>query len=69
MPGGSVTLNLCPSPEQCLSEYIAKKLCPELVVVSCNFSRYSEMSKKVMDIFRRYDPNMHAASVDEGYLK
>ncbi|TCD70323.1 hypothetical protein EIP91_003952 [Steccherinum ochraceum] len=51
-----------------MPEYIAKKLCPELVVVSCNFSRYSEMSKQVMSIFRRYDPNMLAASVDEGYL-
>ncbi|KAH8107995.1 IMS-domain-containing protein [Cristinia sonorae] len=51
-----------------MPEYIAKKLCPELVVVSCNFSRYSEMSAVVMGIFRRYDPNMLAASVDEGYL-
>ncbi|THH28737.1 hypothetical protein EUX98_g5433 [Antrodiella citrinella] len=51
-----------------MPEYIAKKLCPELVVVPLNMSRYSEMSQKIMGIFRRYDPNMHAASVDEGYL-
>ncbi|CAL1706501.1 unnamed protein product [Somion occarium] len=51
-----------------MPEYIAKKLYPDLVVLPCNFGRYSEMSKKVMDIFRRYDPNMCAASVDEGYL-
>lgn len=50
-------------------EYIAKKLYPDLIVLPCNFSRYSEMSKAVMNIFRRYDPNMLAASVDEGYLK
>ena len=49
--------------------YIAKKLCPELTLLANNFSRYSEMSKKVMDIFRRYDPNMQPAGVDEGYLK
>ncbi|KAA1471783.1 DNA/RNA polymerase [Dentipellis sp. KUC8613] len=48
--------------------FIAKKLCPELIIVPINFSRYGEMSKKVMNIFRRYDPNMLAASVDEGYL-
>ncbi|KAL4251432.1 DNA polymerase kappa [Abortiporus biennis] len=51
-----------------MPEYIAKKLHPELIVLPNNFSRYSEMSKKVMSIFRRYDSNMCAASVDEGYL-
>lgn len=53
----------------CCTEYIAKKLCPDLKVIRCNFPRYIEMSKKVMSIFRRYDPNMLAASIDEGYLK
>ncbi len=49
--------------------YIAKKLCPELTLLANHFSRYSEMSTKVMDIFRRYDPNMQPAGTDEGYLK
>lgn len=48
--------------------FIAKKLCPDLILVSNNFSRYSEMSAKVMDIFRRYDPNMCPAGSDEAYL-
>ncbi|KAI0779356.1 DNA/RNA polymerase [Fomes fomentarius] len=48
--------------------FIAKKLCPELVIISSHFHRYSEMSGKVMAIFRRYDPNMCAAGCDEGYL-
>ncbi|PBK73871.1 DNA/RNA polymerase [Armillaria solidipes] len=48
--------------------FIAKKLCPELILVKLNFTRYSEMSRKVMDIFERYDPNMCAAGCDEGYL-
>ncbi|EGO00102.1 hypothetical protein SERLA73DRAFT_53034 [Serpula lacrymans var. lacrymans S7.3] len=48
--------------------FIAKKLCPELILVNINFTRYQEMSDKVMDIFRRYDPNMLAAGCDEGYL-
>ncbi len=52
-----------------LSGFIAKKLCPELILVKLNFTRYSEMSRKVMDIFERYDPNMCAAGCDEGYLK
>ncbi|KAI0744213.1 DNA/RNA polymerase [Daedaleopsis nitida] len=48
--------------------FIARKLCPELVIISSHFHRYSEMSDKVMTIFRRYDPNMAAAGCDEGYL-
>ena len=49
--------------------FIAKKLCPELILVKNTFSRYSEMSRKVMNVFQRYDPNMMAAGCDEGYLK
>lgn len=49
--------------------FIAKKLCPELITVPLHMSRYVEMSKQIMAIFRQYDPNMLAASVDEGYLK
>ncbi|KAF7793928.1 hypothetical protein EIP86_005050 [Pleurotus ostreatoroseus] len=51
-----------------MPEFIAKKLCPQLIVVSVHFPRYMEMSRQVMDIFRRYDPTMHAAGCDEGYL-
>lgn len=50
-------------------EFIARKLCAELVVVPLHFSRYMELSRTVMDIFRRYDPDMCAAGCDEGYLK
>jgi len=49
--------------------FIAKKLCPDLIFVPIHPPRYSEMSGKVMNIFRRYDPNMCPAGTDEGYLK
>ena len=49
--------------------FIAKKLCPELILVETHFARYMEMSRRVMDVFRRYDPHMCAAGCDEGYLK
>jgi DNA polymerase kappa len=52
-----------------LSAFVAKKLCPDLILLKSNFERYSEMSDKVMDIFERYDPTMLAAGCDEGYLK
>ncbi|KAG9316623.1 DNA/RNA polymerase [Chiua virens] len=51
-----------------MAEFVAKKLCPDLIVVKLNFKRYSEMSERCMKIFRRYDPNMFAAGCDEGYL-
>jgi nucleotidyltransferase/DNA polymerase involved in DNA repair len=49
--------------------FIAKKLCPDLILVSNHFSRYTEMSEAVMSVFRRYDPNMSPAGCDEGYLE
>lgn len=52
-----------------LLAFVAKKLCPGLILLTSNFERYSEMSDKVMDIFERYDPTMLAAGCDEGYLK
>ncbi|KAI0762097.1 DNA/RNA polymerase [Trametes elegans] len=51
-----------------MATFVAKKLCPELIVMSSHFDRYNEMSNKVMEIFRRYDPTMCAAGCDEGYL-
>ena len=51
------------------SAYIAKKLCPDLVVVKSHYERYNEMSNKVMTVCRRYDPNMSVVGCDEGYLK
>ncbi|KAI0690534.1 hypothetical protein BC835DRAFT_1307867 [Cytidiella melzeri] len=51
-----------------MAEFIAKKLCPELIVVSTHFPRYMDLSKSVMNIFRRYDPSMQPGGCDEGYL-
>lgn len=34
-----------------------------------DFEKYSEMSSKVMAIFKQYDPSMIVAGCDEGYLK
>ncbi|KAJ7084347.1 IMS-domain-containing protein [Mycena belliarum] len=51
-----------------MATFIAKKLCPELIMVDHGFSNYSEMSRKVMAICKRYDPQMCPAGCDEGYL-
>jgi DNA polymerase kappa len=52
-----------------MAQYIAMKLCPHLIIVPSHFDRYTEMSKKVMDVLRSYDPQMMAAGQDEAYLK
>lgn len=52
-----------------LKGFIAKKLCPHLIFVRSRFSRYMELSNNVMEVLRRYDPNMAPAGCDECYLK
>lgn len=34
--------------------YIAKKLCPHLIFVKLDFTKYTAASKKVMDVLSRY---------------
>ncbi|KIY74363.1 IMS-domain-containing protein [Cylindrobasidium torrendii FP15055 ss-10] len=51
-----------------MAGFIAKKLCPELIFVKNHFARYSEMSKKIMAVFQRYDADMCPMSCDEAYL-
>ncbi|KAK4025234.1 hypothetical protein OUZ56_014309 [Daphnia magna] len=48
--------------------FIAKKLCPELVIVPTNFPKYTEVSRQVQKVFADYDPEFSAASLDEAYL-
>uniref|UniRef100_A0A1I8J180 DNA polymerase kappa n=1 Tax=Macrostomum lignano TaxID=282301 RepID=A0A1I8J180_9PLAT len=48
--------------------FIAKKLCPQLVIVPCRFRRYKEVSRQVQAVLADYDPQFSAASLDEAYL-
>jgi nucleotidyltransferase/DNA polymerase involved in DNA repair len=47
-----------------MAGFVAKKLCPHLIFVDGHFKRYSECSRQIMDILRRYDANMAPASLD-----
>ncbi|KAH9942472.1 DNA/RNA polymerase [Epithele typhae] len=51
-----------------MASFVAKKLCPDLILLPMHFDRYSALSKQCMDIFRRYDPNLAVIGCDEGYL-
>ena len=46
----------------------AMKLCPQLVLVRSNFSKYSEASEQVFEIFREFTDKVEGLSLDEAYL-
>ena len=48
--------------------FIAKKLCPNLVIVPGNMEKYAAVSEVVRGVFREYDPNFAPMSLDEAYL-
>jgi DNA polymerase kappa len=48
--------------------FIAKELCPHLIIVSLNFEKYRAVSQQVQDVLREYDPNFDMMSMDEAYL-
>ncbi|KAL5507318.1 hypothetical protein ACEPAH_6774 [Sanghuangporus vaninii] len=50
------------------AEYIAKRLCPELILVPVDYKRVGVVSEKVMDVCGQYDPNLYIAGCDEAYL-
>ncbi|XP_059772575.1 DNA polymerase kappa isoform X2 [Balaenoptera ricei] len=48
--------------------FIAKRLCPQLIIVPPNFDKYRAVSREVKDILADYDPNFMALSLDEAYV-
>uniref|UniRef100_A0A8B9LER9 DNA polymerase kappa n=1 Tax=Astyanax mexicanus TaxID=7994 RepID=A0A8B9LER9_ASTMX len=48
--------------------FIAKKLCPNLVIVPLNFAKYRAVSEQVREVFADYDPHFLPMSLDEAYL-
>ncbi|KAG9302382.1 hypothetical protein G9A89_011432 [Geosiphon pyriformis] len=48
--------------------FIAKKLCPQIIIVPCHFEKYTAVSKQVQEILARYDPEFCSMGLDEAYL-
>ncbi|KAJ3128202.1 hypothetical protein HK098_004948 [Nowakowskiella sp. JEL0407] len=48
--------------------FIAKKLCPELILIKPNFKKYQDVSVIIRDVYAIYDPNFSSMSLDEAYL-
>ena len=48
--------------------FIAKKLCPDLVIVKSHFDKYRQVSEEVQSVLRGYDPHFCPMGLDESYL-
>ncbi len=48
--------------------FIAKKLCPNLVFVNCNFDKYQAVANQIRSIIQEYDPYYSSHSLDEVYF-
>ncbi|KAK1826234.1 DNA/RNA polymerase [Podospora conica] len=48
--------------------FVAKKLCPQLVLLPLNFDKYNSKAAEIREILVEYDPRFESASIDEAYL-
>lgn len=48
--------------------FIARKLCPQLVLVPGNMRKYTAVSRLIREILLQYDPGMTPMSLDEAYI-
>eukprot|EP00736_Rhodelphis_marinus_P009390 Rmarinus@m.23423 len=48
--------------------FIGLKLCPDLVMIPPDFTKYKAASMLVRQVFKEYDPNFQMMSLDEAYL-
>ncbi|PJF20071.1 hypothetical protein PSACC_00118 [Paramicrosporidium saccamoebae] len=48
--------------------YIARKLCPHLIIIPPDYTAYRAAGAKVHEVLRSYDPNMSSFSLDEASL-
>lgn len=47
---------------------MAKRLCPNLLIIEPRFERYKEISNKIHNIFYRYTDLIEPISLDEAFL-
>lgn len=48
--------------------FIAKELCPHLIIQPCRMRRYMHFSKLMESVLARYDPDYHMGSLDEAFI-
>src|SRR5687767_6627064 len=47
---------------------VAKRLCPDAIVVPGRYWRYSEVSDQLFEIFESFTPTVQPVSIDEAFL-
>src|SRR5206468_10056275 len=47
---------------------VAKRLCPQAIVVPTRFSRYRGVSERLFEIFDEFSPLVQPLSIDEAFL-
>ncbi|MCG8555378.1 MAG: DNA polymerase IV [Proteobacteria bacterium] len=47
---------------------LARRRCPQAVVVAPRFSRYAQVSSQVMEVFRSFSPEVEPLSLDEAFM-
>ena len=47
---------------------VARRKCPNMVLLPPDFDRYTRVSRQIMEIFRRYTPLVEPLSLDEAFL-
>ena len=71
--GGGVVLAASYEAKACgvrtaMGGRLARRLCPEAVVVGARMAAYSEASKAVFEVFRDTTPLVEGLSIDEAFL-
>ncbi|KAI2615978.1 DNA/RNA polymerase [Hypoxylon sp. NC1633] len=51
-----------------MASFVAKKLCPDLLLLPLNFDKYTSKASEVRHVLARYDERFESASIDEAYL-
>ena len=51
-----------------MASFVAKKLCPQLVLLPSNHEKYTAKATEIREILAQYDPLFESASCDEAYL-
>ena len=51
-----------------MAGFVAMKLCPQLICLPLNFTKYTAKAQEVREILADYDPRFESASIDEAYL-
>jgi len=46
----------------------ARRKCPQAIVLPPNFERYTEISRRIMDVFGTYSPLVEPLSLDEAFI-